>query len=383
MAASAAPKFKITSKSGTNDFHGSLFFTTHQPNLNAYQRYFGFGTSSQRDNNKFNQFGGSIGGPIWKNKIFAFFNYETVRQPNSDNIGSGWYDTPALAALAPSGSIAAQYLSFPGNGVVNHGLVPNTTCASAGLTEGVNCAHRCGRPEYRHAFESCALSVGPNRTESGFPLRGHGLRLDQFPDPRHWRRWQRWPREPGYHRRHCAVHHFESDHLSLPCSTTAASTRMSPSKDRIGFAIYWVPQSTDDYNGNRTYDVFHHNQINDAFSVIWNHTFSATLLNELRANAAGWRWNELKDNPQTPIGLPKDSIGQIGSITLGNFGGNVGSELDQWTYSYKDVATKIIGRHTIKFGGDATRLFYLNACVPLRRAGLQLLQPVGFPQRCP
>ena len=39
------------------------------------------------------------------------------------------------------------------------------------------------------------------------------------------------------------------------------------------------------------------------------------------------------------------------------------ASLNQWTYSYKDVATKIIGRHTIKFGGDATRLFYLNECV--------------------
>jgi len=31
-------QLQITSKSGSNDFHGSLFFTTHQPNLNAYQR---------------------------------------------------------------------------------------------------------------------------------------------------------------------------------------------------------------------------------------------------------------------------------------------------------------------------------------------------------
>jgi hypothetical protein len=37
--------------------------------------------------------------------------------------------------------------------------------------------------------------------------------------------------------------------------------------------------------------------------------------------------------------------------------------LTQWTYSYKDVATKIFGRHTVKFGGEVTRLFYLNDCV--------------------
>jgi len=54
---------QITSKSGSNDYHGSLFFTAHQPGLNAYQRYNG-GNTVQRDNSKFNQFGGSVGGPI-------------------------------------------------------------------------------------------------------------------------------------------------------------------------------------------------------------------------------------------------------------------------------------------------------------------------------
>src|SRR4029077_6121269 len=71
-------QLQVTSKSGSNNFHGSLFFTTHQPNLNAFQRFNGAGLPVTRDNNKFHQFGGSVGGPIWKNKIFAFFNYETV-----------------------------------------------------------------------------------------------------------------------------------------------------------------------------------------------------------------------------------------------------------------------------------------------------------------
>ena len=76
-------QIQVTSKSGSNKFHGSLFFTAHRPGLNAYQRFNGAGNSVLRDDNFFNQFGGSVGGPIWKNKIFAFFNYETVRSPNS------------------------------------------------------------------------------------------------------------------------------------------------------------------------------------------------------------------------------------------------------------------------------------------------------------
>jgi len=354
---------QITSKSGTNDFHGSLFFTTHQPNLNAYQPYYGFGTQSFRDNNKFNQLGGSIGGPIWKNKIFAFFNYETVRQPNSDLPGTGWYDTPAFDALAPTGSLAATYLNFPGNGVVNKGLVANVTCATAGLTEGVNCATVPGGLNVGTPLNSALFPLGQIGPSPGFPCGGMDCGWTSSQHPGTGGDGSGGAENLG------TTPDIAEYITSNPTTHTAVqyNGRLDAdvtTKDRIGFAIYWVPQSTDDYNGNRAYDIFHHNQINDAFSVIWNHTFSPTLLNELRANAAGYRWNELKDNPQTPIGLPQDSIGQIGSITVGDFGGNVGSQLNQWTYSYKDVATKIFGRHTVKFGGDATRLFYLNACVP-------------------
>ena len=64
------------------------------------------------------------------------------------------------------------------------------------------------------------------------------------------------------------------------------------SKDHASFAIYWVPASTTTLNGGLGYQLFNHSQINNAFSVIWNHTFSPTFLNEARANAAGWRYNE-------------------------------------------------------------------------------------------
>ena len=41
-----------------------------------------------------------------------------MREPLVPLPGNAWFDTQAFAALAPAGSIAAQYLSFPGNGVV-------------------------------------------------------------------------------------------------------------------------------------------------------------------------------------------------------------------------------------------------------------------------
>jgi len=355
---------QVTSKSGTNDFHGSLFFTTHQPNLNAYQPYFGQPGAEIRDNSKFNQFGGSVGGPIWKNKIFAFFNYETVRQPNSALQGTGWYETPAFDALA-SGPIAAQYLAFPGNRVIGTLNTGSSNCGNAGLIEGVNCATVAGGINLGTPLNTTLFPTGQITPDSLHPTGGRDAGWTS-------------PQNPG-----CGGNGTGCGTAGSPLGTVADIAEYNTinpttftavqyngrldadvtSKDRIGFAIYWVPLSKSNYNGNRAYDIFHHSQINDAFSVIWNHTFSPTLLNELRANAAGWRWNEITDNGQSPVGLPSDGFGTIGSITPNSFGPNVGSILDQWTYSYKDVATKIIGRHTIKFGGDATRLFYLNQCV--------------------
>src|SRR3984893_4640825 len=108
-------QIQVTSKSGTNQVHGSLFFFAHRPGLSAYQRFNGQHNKVLRDNSFFDQIGGSVGGPIWKNKIFAFFNYETIRSPQAQtNISNGWYETPAFAALAPAGSIASKYLTFPG-----------------------------------------------------------------------------------------------------------------------------------------------------------------------------------------------------------------------------------------------------------------------------
>ncbi len=133
------------------------------------------------------------------------------------------------------------------------------------------------------------------------------------------------------------------------------------SKDHLSFAIYWVPVEQTSYIGpTRAYNLWHHSAVNDAFSGIWNHTFSPNFLNEARANAAGWRWNEVASNPQEPFGLPADSVGTIGSITLQNFGAPGPSVFDQWTYTYRDIATKIAGNHSIKFGGELTRLYYLN-----------------------
>jgi len=343
-------QIQVTSKGGTNTFHGSAFFTGHRPGLSAHQPYAGNDVTPLRDNSFFDQFGATVGGPILKNKIFAFFAWETVRSPKAQvNIGNQWAETSSFAGLAPSGSIASNYLTIPGNGVLNKGI-NNSTCADFGLSEGVNCVTIPGQGLNLGTPLTSALgTMDPGWTSATNPgTGGDGSggpeNLSNVADV------------ANYITASTSTYSKNQYNGRLDANVTE--------KDRVGFAIYWVPESTTTNNGARGYDLFHHNQVNEAYSAIWNHTFSPNWLNEFRANAAGWHWNEVASNPQSPVGLPVGNLDTIGGngITLENFGPNVGSILNQWTYSIKDVATKIVGPHTLKFGGEWTRLFYLQDC---------------------
>jgi hypothetical protein len=331
----------VTSKSGTNQVHGSLFFALHRPGLNAYQRFTGVG-KPVRDTQRFNQYGGSIGGPIWRDKVFAFFAYEAT--PNSSTTTStGWYETPAFAALAPANSIASKYLTFPGSGVSSTGIVTaGETCANVGLVEGVNCRTIPGQGLNLGSPLTSPLGT-QDPTATGTPANpGVGNGLSDVADIANY----------------ATSTPTSSKYVQYNGRLDANVTK----KDHVAFAIYWVPFQNTFYNGGaRAYNLFHHTQINDAFSVIWNHTFSPTILNEVRANAAGWRYNEIASNPQQPVGLPQSQINQFGSVsTLIQFGTSLGADLNQWTYGYRDIVTKIAGAHTIKIGGEYTNLRYLN-----------------------
>ncbi len=71
----AGPTVLVTTKSGTNDFHGSLFEFFRNTDLDA--RSF-FATYTEQFN--LNQFGGSLGGPIQKDKTFFFADYQAKMQ---------------------------------------------------------------------------------------------------------------------------------------------------------------------------------------------------------------------------------------------------------------------------------------------------------------
>lgn len=63
-----------TIKSGTNDFHGDIweYFRNDKLNSNSWENRF---NDAPRNQLRWNMFGGTIGGPVVKNKLFFFFYY--------------------------------------------------------------------------------------------------------------------------------------------------------------------------------------------------------------------------------------------------------------------------------------------------------------------
>ena len=76
---SLGPQMNIITKSGTDNFHGSLFEFFRNDALDA-KDYFENPVTLPTAPLRLNQFGGNLGGPIVKNKVFFFVNYEGVRQ---------------------------------------------------------------------------------------------------------------------------------------------------------------------------------------------------------------------------------------------------------------------------------------------------------------
>jgi hypothetical protein len=72
----------VVTKSGTNDFHGSLFEFFRNEDLNANSFFQNRDGGGRQQILKQNQFGGAFGGPIKKDKLFFFGSYQGTRQLN-------------------------------------------------------------------------------------------------------------------------------------------------------------------------------------------------------------------------------------------------------------------------------------------------------------
>ena len=107
---SSGAQVNLITKSGTNKFHGALY-EYYRPTNTVANSYFNKYDELQSDEPNvpqkyvLNTFGGSLGGPIHKDKLFFFFNYEGQRQAIDDVVG----------ATVPTASFMQGELAYPNN----------------------------------------------------------------------------------------------------------------------------------------------------------------------------------------------------------------------------------------------------------------------------
>jgi hypothetical protein len=108
-----------TTKSGTNQIHGTLFEYLRNNIANASDHFTGLNQPL-----RWNQFGGSIGGPIVKDKLFAFFDYQGTRR-----IDGGSLITTVPTAAERSGDLR----SLLGSYICADGSVSASRCANPAM----------------------------------------------------------------------------------------------------------------------------------------------------------------------------------------------------------------------------------------------------------
>ena len=117
----------VLTKSGTNTFHGAIYFFDREAIFNAlnyFEKVENKGSGQKADFSR-QQFGGSIGGPVKKDKTFLFFALERARENTSLNVtGTAYSELSLLQQNGFSGiqlahSIPTPYFDWRYNGRID------------------------------------------------------------------------------------------------------------------------------------------------------------------------------------------------------------------------------------------------------------------------
>jgi len=163
----AGPTVLLTTKSGSNSFHGSLYEFFRNTDLNA--RSF-FAASTEKFN--LNQFGGSLGGPIRKNKTFFFLDGEQKFQRHGIPF-TGLVPTEAMR----NGDYSADAFgnTIDGIAVTNPYMVGTSTNPNVYPNIYFQCDPASGNPMPVNANGSQPQGVACNKIPGANPLNAASM----------------------------------------------------------------------------------------------------------------------------------------------------------------------------------------------------------------
>ena len=308
---SSGGQFNTIVKSGTNTFHGSLYEYFENRNLNAGDQLAIVDQTPLHPRYDNNRFGGTFGGPIKRNKLFFFVNYEynPVGQAGSAGL-----------VFAPTSAGYATINSIPGINQTNLSVFQKYIGTAAS-----SCAGQSSCP----SVGMSTLAAGPLWNQTNPTLTPIEVGQISVPTPNY----------ANYESGVASVDYNLSDRDALRGRFILNRNGLIDTSAQI--PVFFTTQPTNDYL--TTFSEYHN--------------FSPTVINELRL---GYNRNaqDFPVGPQTFPGL--DQFPSFNFYDLGGFNLGPGPNNPQFgyqnTYQLTDNVTFTKGAHSFKFGFDGMRM---------------------------
>ena len=367
-------------KSGTNSFHGSAFNFYRDTSLNTKD----FFTHSPAVFHQ-NQFGGTLGGPVWKDHTFFFFSYQgsRFRQPQASSQVTLFSDAQRggdfsdAIASAFNGAPPAQAGAAPGNPNVSPVPMFGDAASPCPVSGGTMCP---AGTFYGKAYDNTGTLITNGLFSTGvIPTQDlNSLAV-------------------GLMNKYVPTAASVGGALYTPVAVTAGKAdqylwqvdQTFSSKDSIrayGFIQSNPSQDTLPFTG-ATIPGFPEQAQRHAkqFTASWNHVFSPNVLNELRFGYTRFNFVAVEPvnvqlpssagfsiNPQLTgsAGLPVMNL--LGFFTIGFSNNGPQPRIDQ-VYQIDDNFSSVMGRHTMKFGFDGRRYAVSNPFANQNNGNFQFL----------
>jgi hypothetical protein len=336
---SSGAHIKTVTKSGTNALHGGGLFLYHDPNFNAYNKFGGYSQGSGfaptlRDDDSLRQFAGTLGGPIIKNKLFFFFNYEGARA-NNTTFQEQYVETPQydanILALRP-GTPVATILQQAGLAPrIAQLLTPSCAPFSSGTCNVVGTGMDIGSP------------VGPYGTYDPTSTFSNGVGggFDGIAD-------------------------LDLAEIYLPATTKGnqynARVDYNSGKNLFSanvFLTYLTTVAADASAQGRPNADFGTKNFSPSGFLSWVRTINPTMLNEARFNFTRYGYNGITANPQVNWAIPRVEIQGLPEGERVRYGAQQGDNTPaitgENTFAFRDVLSKVFGNKALKFGFEFSR----------------------------
>jgi hypothetical protein len=273
---------RMQTRSGTNDFHGALFYTNNNSALNS-QGFFQNLVGAEKSYRNRNQYGGRVGGPVIRNRAFFFFLYDSQRFLEKQDVVSTVLTDPARQGIFRY--LTANAPGDQGGANRRNGNAFSTT-PSVDLNGNV-LTSAAGVPLFVNQIDVFQDLNDPNRTRID-PVWIGPQYLARMPRPNDWTigdglntagfRWLRTHKgsdsatgtDPNTNRNHMTV---RFDYQVNPSNKVFYS--MTKEKNWGVTGQTGLPAYPNGYFGEVRRQP-------DVYSAAWTSTLSPTVLNEVR-----------------------------------------------------------------------------------------------------